>query len=35
MLRDRAMQDPRFHYFPELLEEHFQAVLTVPMPGAI
>ena len=34
MLRDRAMQDPRFRYFPELQEEHFQAVLTVPMPGA-
>ena len=34
MLRDSAMQDPRFRYFPELQEEHFQAVLTVPMPGA-
>ena len=34
MLRDQAMQDSRFRYFPELQEEHFQAVLTVPMPGA-
>lgn len=34
MLRERAMEDPRFRYFPELEEENFQAMLTVPMTGA-
>src|SRR5437764_8418190 len=34
MLRERAMEDPRFRYFPELEEERFQAMLTVPITGA-
>ena len=34
MVRERAMEDPRFRYFPELEEERFQAMLTVPMTGA-
>ncbi|HZS85898.1 MAG TPA: GAF domain-containing protein [Chloroflexota bacterium] len=34
MLREHAMDDPRFRYFPELEEESFQAVLTVPITGA-
>ena len=28
------MEDPRFRYFPELEEERFQAMLTVPITGA-
>ena len=34
MLRERALEDPRFRYFPELEEERFQAMLTVPMTGS-
>src|SRR5437588_5361179 len=34
MVREHAMEDPRFRYFPELEEERFQAVLTVPITGA-
>ena len=34
MLRERALEDPRFRYFPELDEEQFQAILTVPITGA-
>jgi GAF domain-containing protein len=34
MVREHAMEDPRFRYFPELEEERFQAMLTVPMTGA-
>src|SRR5262249_44517010 len=34
MVRERALEDPRFRYFPELQEELFQAILTVPMTGA-
>ncbi len=34
MLEERALDDPRFRYFPELEEELFQAILTVPLTGA-
>jgi len=34
MLGERALDDPRFRYFPELEEELFQAILTVPLTGA-
>ncbi len=34
MLRERALEDPRFRYFPELEEERFQAMMTVPMTSA-
>ncbi len=30
-LKDEAMDDPRFCYFPELEEEKFQSILTVPI----
>ncbi len=30
-LKDEAMNDPRFQYFPELEEEKFQSILTVPI----
>ncbi len=30
-LKDEAMDDPRFYYFPELEEEKFQSMLTVPI----
>lgn len=30
-LKDEAMDDPRFYYFPELEEEKFQSILTVPI----
>jgi GAF domain-containing protein len=30
-LKDGAMNDPRFCYFPELEEEKFQSILTVPI----
>ncbi len=30
-LKDEAMEDPRFFYFPELEEEQFQSILTVPI----
>ncbi len=33
ILKDEAMEDPRFHYFPELEEEKFQSVMTVPIIG--
>ena len=31
ILRDEAMKDPRFRYFPELEEEKFQSTMTVPI----
>ena len=31
ILRDEAMNDPRFRYFPELEEEKFQSTMTVPI----
>lgn len=34
MLRERAIEDARFRYFPELEEERYQAMLTVPMRGS-
>lgn len=30
-LKEQAMEDPRFRYFPELEEEKFQSILTVPI----
>lgn len=33
MLKEGAMNDPRFRYFPELEEEKFQSVMTVPIIG--
>ena len=30
-LKDAAMDDPRFYYFPELEEEKFQSIMTVPI----
>lgn len=30
-LKDEAMDDPRFYYFPELEEEKFQSIMTVPI----
>ncbi len=30
-LKDEAMDDPRFYYVPELEEEKFQSILTVPI----
>lgn len=33
ILKDEAMEDPRFHYFPELEEEKFQSTMTVPIIG--
>jgi GAF domain-containing protein len=33
MVREHAMDDPRFRYFPELDEETFQAMLVVPLTG--
>ncbi|GAC1628359.1 MAG: hypothetical protein NVS4B11_26250 [Ktedonobacteraceae bacterium] len=30
-LKDEAMNDPRFYYVPELEEEKFQSILTVPI----
>jgi GAF domain-containing protein/sugar diacid utilization regulator len=33
ILKDEAMEDPRFHYFPELEEEKFQSIMTVPIIG--
>ena len=33
ILKDEAMNDPRFRYFPELEEEKFQSVMTVPILG--
>src|SRR5207302_8878450 len=30
-LREAAMGDPRFRYFPELEEEKFQSMMTVPI----
>lgn len=30
-LKDEAMEDPRFCYFPELEEEKFQSIMTVPI----
>jgi GAF domain-containing protein/sugar diacid utilization regulator len=31
ILRDEAMKDPRFRYYPELEEEKFQSTMTVPI----
>ena len=33
MLKDDAMEDPRFRYFPDLEEEKFQSTMTVPILG--
>ncbi len=33
ILKDEAMEDPRFQYFPELEEEKFQSIMTVPIIG--
>lgn len=33
ILKDEAMEDPRFHYFPELEEEKFQSIMAVPIIG--
>jgi GAF domain-containing protein len=33
ILKDEAMEDPRFHYIPELEEEKFQSIMTVPIIG--
>ncbi len=30
-LKNEAMEDPRFYYFPELEEEKFQSIMTVPI----
>jgi signal transduction protein with GAF and PtsI domain len=30
-LKDDALEDPRFRYFPELEEEKFQSIMTVPI----
>src|SRR5436305_2312992 len=32
-LKDEALEDPRFCYFPELEEEKFQSIMTVPIIG--
>src|SRR6266487_5438422 len=31
ILKDEAMEDPRFRYFPDLEEEKFQSTMTVPI----
>ncbi len=31
ILKEEAMNDPRFRYFPELEEEKFQSIMTVPI----
>lgn len=33
ILKDEAMEDPRFRYFPDLEEENFQSTMTVPITG--
>ncbi|HTK07906.1 MAG TPA: GAF domain-containing protein [Ktedonobacteraceae bacterium] len=33
ILKDEAMEDPRFCYFPELEEEKYQSIMTVPIIG--
>jgi GAF domain-containing protein len=33
ILKDDAMEDPRFCYFPELEEEKYQSIMTVPIIG--
>lgn len=33
ILKDEALEDPRFRYFPELEEEKFQSTMTVPILG--
>ena len=33
IIQDDAMSDPRFQYFPDLEEEKFQSVMTVPITG--
>jgi GAF domain-containing protein len=33
ILKDEAMDDPRFRYFPDLEEEKFQSTMTVPIIG--
>jgi GAF domain-containing protein len=33
ILKDEAMEDPRFRYFPDLEEEKFQSTMTVPIIG--
>jgi sugar diacid utilization regulator/putative methionine-R-sulfoxide reductase with GAF domain len=32
-IRDKALDDPRFHYVPELEEERFQSFVSVPVLG--
>ncbi|HWT22800.1 MAG TPA: GAF domain-containing protein, partial [Solirubrobacteraceae bacterium] len=32
-IRDRALEDPRHRYFPELEEERFQSMAAVPVPA--
>src|SRR5207248_2017405 len=31
ILKDEAMNDPRFRYYPELEEEKFQSIMSVPI----
>ena len=31
ILKEGALNDPRFRYFPELEEEKFQSTMTVPI----
>ena len=33
IVKEAAMNDPRFRYFPELEEEKFQSTMTVPITG--
>src|SRR5438270_6456779 len=33
ILKDEALEDPRFRYFPDLEEEKFQSTMTVPIIG--
>src|SRR5579859_175335 len=33
ILKDEALEDPRFRYFPDLEEEKFQSTMTVPITG--
>ncbi len=33
LLKDNAMNDPRFRYYPELEDDKFQSVITIPIIG--
>ena len=33
LLKDNAMNDPRFRYYPELEDDKFQSVMTIPIIG--